>query len=332
LGRDGDADHDRHVIALHLAFVVVGLVLLTKAADQFVLGAARISLALRMSAVVVGAVVVGFGTSAPEMLVSSLAALGGDAEIGLGNIVGSNVANLTLVLGTAAIVVPIGIQSETLRREAPLMVAATILFGVLVQDGIAWWEAGVLLVAMAAVLVIVIRSGGVPDPELEDEVEEYADTDHVHPLRGEVIRTLIGLLGTLIGAQLLVTGAVEIAEAADLSGGFVGFTLVAVGTSLPELVTSIAAARAGETDLIVGNLLGSNIFNSLVVGAALALAGTGGIDAPMLLGRGVVMMVVVAVAIVAHMALRRRFLRWEGAALIAGYGASVLLLGGTSSS
>ena len=320
------------MLALHLALVVAGLVLLTKAADQFVLGAARISLALRLSAVVVGAVVVGFGTSAPEMLVSALAAIGGDGEIGLGNIVGSNVANLTLVLGVAALIVPITIHSETLRREAPLMVAAAVLFGLLVQDGVAWWEAGVLIVAMAGVLVVIVRAGGTPDPDLESEVGEFADTAHPHALRGEVVRTIIGLVGTVVGAQLLVTGAVEIADWAGLSGGFVGFTLVAVGTSLPELVTSAAAARAGETDLIIGNLLGSNIFNSLLVGASLALAGTGGIDAPSLLGRGVVMMLVVSVGAVALMARNRRVGRWEGVVLLGAYAACVALLGGTSAS
>ena len=315
------------MLALNVALVVVGLVLLSKAADQFVLGAARISLALRVSAVVVGAVVVGFGTSAPEMLVSTIAAVGGDAEIGLGNIIGSNVANLTLVLGAAALFVPIGIHGGVLRREAPLMVGGTIVLAVLAQDGVEVWEALVLLGLMAGALYLIIRSGGIPDPELEEEVEEFADEDHPHPIRGEAVRTVLGLLGTLAGAQLLVTGAVEIADAAGLSGGFVGFTLVAVGTSLPELVTSVVAARAGEPDLIVGNLLGSNLFNSLVVGASLVFAS--GIDAPELLGRGVLMMVVVAVGVWAMMAGRRQVVRWEGAALIAAYGASVALLGGT---
>ncbi|QGG94908.1 calcium/sodium antiporter [Actinomarinicola tropica] len=314
------------MLVLHILFVVVGLVVLTKAADQFVLGAARISLALRISAVVVGAVIVGFGTSAPEMLVSTLAALDGNAEVGLGNIVGSNVANLTLVLGAAALIVRVGIHDGVLRREAPLMLGAVALFALLVQDGVAGWEAAVLLVVMVAVLTIIIRSGGLPDPELEEEVEEFADEAHPHPLKGEVVRTVIGLLGTLLGAQLLVTGAVEVADAAGLSGGFVGFTLVAVGTSLPELVTTVAAARAGETDLIVGNLLGSNIFNSLIVGATMGFA-SGGLDAPKLLGIGVVMMVAIAGGLVVLMLARRQLTRIEGGGLILAYGASVALLG-----
>lgn len=316
------------MLLVHLLLVLVGLALLTRAADAFVLGAARISLALRISAVVVGAVVVGFGTSAPEMLVSALAAIDGNAEVGLGNIIGSNVANLTLVLGTGALFVVIGVDDGVLRREAPLTFVATVIFAVLVQDGVAPWESAVLLLSMVGVLVLVIRSGGMPDPELEEDVEDFADQAHPHELRVEVVRTGLGLVGTLVGAQMLVTGAVELADAAGLSGGFVGFTLVAIGTSLPELVTAVAAARAGDTDLIVGNLLGSNIFNSLLVGAVMGFAGAGGLDAPELLGRGVAMMVLIVGAVVVLMIGRRRFGRAEGIGLLAAYAATVTLLGG----
>jgi cation:H+ antiporter len=315
-------------VILDIFLVAVGLVLLAKAADQFVLGAARIALVLRISAVVVGAVVVGFGTSAPEMLVSGVAAWQGNAEVGVGNVVGSNVANLTLVLGAAALIVPIGIAGATLRKETPLMVASVVLFAVLVQGGITPIEAIVLLGALAATLAVILLTGGaVPDPELEREVAEFADRAHMPRMRTEVFRTIIGLAGTVLGAQMLVEGAVGIADAAGLSGGFVGFTLVAIGTSLPELVTAIAAARAGEPDLIVGNLLGSNIFNSLAVGAVLVLAGTNDLDAPKLLGVGTAAMVVVALGTWLLMITRRRITRWEGALLLAAYGVSVVLVG-----
>lgn len=313
---------------LDIAFVLVGLVLLTKAADQFVLGAARLALVMRISAVVVGAVVIGFGTSTPEMLVSGLAAWRGDVGVAVGNVVGSNVANLTLVLGIAALILPIGIAGSTLRRETPLMVVSVGLFAVLVQDGITVVEAIVLLVALASVVALIIRSGRArSDPELESEVAEYADRAHLPRARVEVLRTVGGLVGTLAGAQLLVVGAVGIAESAGLSGGFVGFTLVAVGTSMPELVTAVAAARAGEPDLIVGNLLGSNIFNSLAVGAVLVLAGGAEADAPRLLSVGVAVMVGVALGVWLLMLTDRRVVRWEGALLVAAYGASVVLIG-----
>ncbi|MFP3907861.1 MAG: calcium/sodium antiporter [Acidimicrobiales bacterium] len=313
---------------LDIVMVAVGLVLLAKAADQFVLGAARIALVLRISAVVVGAVVVGFGTSAPEMLVSGVAAFRGDPEVGVGNVVGSNVANLTLVLGAAALIVPVGIAGSTLRKETPLMVGSVVLFAIFVQGGISWWEAVVLLVALVASLGFIIATGGTtPDPELEREVAEFTHRAHMPRLRVEVLRTVAGLVGTVVGAQLLVTGAVGIADAAGLSGGFVGFTLVAIGTSLPELVTAIAAARAGEPDLIVGNLLGSNLFNSLAVGAVLVLAGTGDLEAPRLLGVGVLAMVAVGFGTWVLMITGRKVTRWEGAFLLAVYAGSVVLVG-----
>jgi cation:H+ antiporter len=315
-------------VILDIAFIAVGLVLLAKAADQFVMGAARIALVMRISAVVVGAVVVGFGTSAPEMLVSGVAAWQGDAEVGIGNVVGSNVANLTLVLGAAALILPIGITGSTLRKETPIMVAAVVLFAWFVQGGITVVEAIILLVALLVALGVLIKTGGAtPDPELEREVAEFTDRSHMPRLRVEVIRTIGGLIGTVAGAQLLVTGAVSIADEFGLSGGFVGFTLVAIGTSLPELVTAVAAARAGEPDLIVGNLLGSNLFNSLAVGAVLVLAGTSEIDAPRLLGVGVVAMVAVALGAWAMMLTRRKIVRWEGALLLVVYLGAVALIG-----
>jgi cation:H+ antiporter len=315
-------------LLIQFAFVAVGLVLLAKAADQFVLGAARIALVLRISAVVVGAVVVGFGTSAPEMLVSGVAAWQGDPEVGIGNVVGSNVANLTLVLGAAVLIIPIGISGSVLRKETPLMVGSVVLFAWFVQGGITPIEAAVLLVALAVALFLLIKTGGTsPDPELEREVAEFADRAHMPRLRVEVLRTLAGLVGTVAGAQLLVTGAVNLADEWGLSGGFVGFTLVAIGTSLPELVTAVAAARAGEPDLIVGNLLGSNLFNSLAVGAVLALAGSAELDAPRLLGVGVVSMIAVALGVWVLMITGRRLTRWEGAFLLMAYAGAVVLIG-----
>jgi cation:H+ antiporter len=317
-------------VILDIAMVAVGLVLLAKAADQFVLGAARIALVLRISAVVVGAVVVGFGTSAPEMLVSGVAAFQGDPEVGIGNVIGSNVANLTLVLGAAALILPIGIAGSTLRKETPLMVASVVLFAIFIQNGIMWWEALVLLGALVVSLGLLIAKGGAgPDPELEREVAEFTERAHMPRLRVEVVRTTGGLIGTVIGAQLLVMGAVGIADGFGFSGGFVGFTLVAIGTSVPELVTAIAAARAGEPDLIVGNLLGSNLFNSLAVGAVLVLAGGAEVDAPRLLSVGVIAMIAVALGAWMLMITNRRIVRWEGALLLIVYAASVALIGPT---
>lgn len=296
--------------------LVVGLAALTWAADQFVLGAVRVSARLRLSMVLIGAVVVGFGTSAPEMVVSGLAARQGELDIAVGNIIGSNVANLSLVLGAAALVVPILVASPNIRREAPLSLAGTILFALLVQNGLTATEGLILLIVLVAIIsVIVVGSMGGPDEEITSEVEEFledGDTD----LRREVIRTLIGIIVTVVSAQVLVESATGIAAELGLAEGFVGVSIVALGTSLPELATSLQAARKSETDLIVGNLLGSNLFNSLAVGAVAALAGPGSVEDVTLTGRGIGIMLAVSVLATVFMATGRRVVRWEGGMLL----------------
>ncbi len=312
---------------LFLIASVAGLVLLAVAADHFVVGATRMASILRVSPVVIGAVVIGFGTSVPEFLVSVLAAAQGDTGLGLGNIIGSNIANLTLVLGVAALVVPMAISSTTLRREAPLSAAACVLFGVLVWDGFTRLEGVALVIGLALILGYILmdaRRGS--DDELVAEVAEYLDGAlRVTPAR-ETVRTLGGLVGTVIGAQLLIYGAVNIAAELDLAEGFVGLTLVALGTSLPELVTAVAAARKGEDELIVGNLLGSNIFNSLAVGAAIALIAPGPLDNQDLVRIGLVVMLAVVAAGWLFMATRRTVQRWEAVLLLIAYVAAVPVL------
>jgi cation:H+ antiporter len=313
------------VIQLVLA-VVGGLVLLTFASDQFVAGAARLSVALKISAVVVGAVVIGFGTSAPEMLVSGIAAAQGSLDIAVGNIIGSNIANLSLVLGVAALIAPMAVASGTLKREAPLSAAAVVVIALVVQGGISRLQGVLLLVALVVALGVIMwsaRSGG--DEELGAEVEEMVG-DVQTKIGVEVVRTLLGLIGTVGGAQLLVWGAQGIAGEIGLSEGFVGLTLVAVGTSLPELVTSIQAARKGEHDLIAGNLLGSNLFNSLAVGGIAGVVGPGRLADPDIAGSGAIVMVALALGAWLFMGTGRTVHRWEGGVLLGVYLVSVPLL------
>ena len=308
---------------LSLVAIAVGLVLLAYAADQFVLGAARVALVLRVAPVVVGVVVVGFGTSSPELLVSTLAALDGEPEVAIGNIVGSNLANLTLLLGIGALLVPLTVASGVVRREAPLAVTAMAAFAVLVQGGLGRLEGALLLLAMAATIALVlrgVRSGDALGPETEELAES------THRLGSESARTLLGLLGTLAGAQLLLTGALDVAAELDLGEGFVGATLVAIGTSLPELVTVVQSARRSETDLIVGNLLGSNLFNSLAVGGATGLVGAGSVDAANLTVVASLGAVLAGAAAWAMMHTDDRVSRREGAVLVVGYVAIVPLL------
>ena len=310
---------------LSLLGVVAGLALLTWSADLFVAGAARLAARLRLSTVVIGAVVIGFGTSAPEMVVSAIASGQGHLDIAVGNIIGSNVANLSLVLGSAALAIPIAVRSPTMRREAPLSLAGVILFAALVQGGLTRLEGLVLAAALAIALWIVLATSK-EDPEIGDEVTEYLADAGSTGLGREVGRTLVGLVGTLMAAQLLVVAASDVARRFGLPEGFIGLTIVAIGTSLPELATSLQAARKGETDLIIGNLLGSNLFNSLAVGAIAGLVGPGPLGDPQLAGAATLLMIGIGVAATLFMATGRTVVRWEGGLLLIGYVVALPLL------
>ena len=304
-----------------LAFLaaVIGIALLSKAADEFVEGAAAIAVALKISPVVVGAVIVGFGTSVPELLVSGISAVGGDTDVGVGNIIGSNIANLTLILGSAALLLPLGINTGVLRREAPLSTLSVLAFaGVLMGGSLIWWEGVLLLLGLAVSLIVILQAGRSESTErYEAEISEFVDDDA--SVSGAAIRTTLGLIGTVAGAWLLVWGAVTAADELGVSGGFIGITLVAVGTSLPELVTAVVAARKGEDDLIIGNLLGSNLFNSFAVGGTVAILGNGPIADATLATTENAFMVVVAVGALLAMVTRRRFSRIEGGLFLAAF-------------
>lgn len=310
-----------------------GLVLLAVAPDRFVAGSAGLADRLGVSRVVVGAVVVGFGTSTPEMLVSGLAAHGGEAEVGIGNVIGSNMANLGLILGVAALIGPIGVPAGLLRRELPLMLGATVVFALAVQGGLSRFEGLMLFVALAAVLVVLVRQATTVDPdsgqsELADEVQEFLTQESVQSSRRMVADTFAGLAGTLAGAQLLVWGAIDVAERLDLSGGFIGLTIVALGTSLPELVTAVAAARAGEDQLILGNVLGSNLFNCLAVGGVIGVVGPAALDDSALTVTAVGLMLVVTGLATIVLMRRHRVTRHEAVGLLVAYLACLPLLAG----
>ena len=305
-------------LAVALLEVVIGLYLLARTADVFVDNAAGAAAALRVSPVVIGAVVVGFGTSAPELLVSSLAAADGNLDLGVGNVVGSNVANLTLVLGAAALIVPILVTREVLAREAPLSLLAVLLFAFFTTGGLERWEGFALLGAMVVAIGWLIVGGRIDAADLPAEVGSGA--------AGYLLRTVAGLVGTVLGAQLLVWGATAIADRLGMTGGFIGFTLVAIGTSLPELVTAVVAARKGETELILGNLLGSNMFNSLTVGGVIAVIGAGPILDGGLASIGVAFMSLVAFTAWAFMVTRKRVHKIEAVLLLAAWFISIVLL------
>jgi cation:H+ antiporter len=311
-------------MALTVVVILAGLGLLAVAPDRFVLGAAGLADRYGVSRVLIGAVIIGFGTSAPEMLVSGLAAASGEPEVGVGNIIGSNMANLGLVIGVAGLVAALRVPGELLRREVPLVIAATVAFAIAVQDGLTRREGLALLAGLAVALVIVVRGASRPaqgavDTDFGVEIDEFLAPEVRAGLTRLGLDAGLGLLGTLIGAQLLVTGAIDVAEELDLSGGFVGITIAAIGTSLPELVTAVAAARKGEDQLIIGNVLGSNLFNSLGVGGIVGLVGPGVITDAKLTVTGVVLMLVMTALGTWALASRRAVQRWQAAGLLVAY-------------
>ncbi|MGH9214296.1 MAG: calcium/sodium antiporter [Acidimicrobiales bacterium] len=314
---------------LAIGALVAGLGLLAIAPDRFMAGSAALADRFGVSRIVIGAVVIGFGTSTPEMLVSGVAALRDEPEVGIGNIVGSNIANIGLIVGVAALVCRLSVPAGLLRRELPLTVAATLAFAIAVQDGIERGEAVVLLACLAVSIVVLVRVAGVSEGEsgeLVDEIGEFLAEEEVLPPRRFVVDVVLGLVGTLVGAQLLVSGALEVADQFDLSGGFVGVTVVALGTSLPELVTAVVAARAGEDQLILGNVLGSNLFNSLAVGGIVGLAGPAAVDdASLTVGAVGLMLAMTALGTVA-MIRKQKVTRGEALTLLVTYLACVPLL------
>jgi cation:H+ antiporter len=335
------------VLVLYLLACVAGLVLLARSSDELVLGSSALAERIGVPTVAVGVVIIGFGTSAPELLVSGLASLAGSPAIGVGNIVGSNIANLTLVLGTAAVVAPLVVRAEVIRREVPVALAASVAFGVAVQSGLTRVEGLLLLAGLAVALTLLLRwslavrrtdGEGTPasdedaeddeDDELRKDVDSFLSETAGKTLRGVCGQALLGLVGTLAGAQALVWGAVGVARVASIDEGVIGVTIVAIGTSLPELVTAVQASRRGETDLIIGNLLGSNLFNALAVGGVVALAGPGPAGGPGLTCSGVLLMLSFSVLASVFMWRRLVVLRWEGAVLLAAYLASLPLIAG----
>lgn len=258
-----------------LAFlaVVVGLALLVWSADRFVEGAASTARHLGMPSLLIGMVIVGFGTSAPEMVVSALAATQGNPGLALGNAYGSNITNIALILGLTALISPIAFQSRVLRQELPILTAVTLLAVWQLWDGeISRHDAVVLLGVFATLMIWSVWHGlRRTDDALGNEVADELAVRAL-PIGRAVLWLAIGLLLLIASSRILVWGAVEIAQGFGVSDLIIGLTIVAVGTSLPELASSVIATRKGEHDIALGNVLGSNLFNTLaVVGIAGAI-------------------------------------------------------------
>lgn len=254
--------------------LIIGFVLLIKGADFFVDGASKIATALRVSPLIIGLTIVAFGTSAPEATVSIVAALEGSAGVTIGNVVGSNIFNITLVVGIGALILPMTVESETIRKEIPFTLLAGVVALVMVSDNslnqsasniISRGDGFILLFFFAIFLYYIFEVARRGNNELEPTTQERP------PLGKNIIFTVIGLVAIVFGGDLVVDSASEIALSFGMSETLVGLTIVAIGTSLPELITTITAALKKETDIALGNIVGSNIFNLFLVLGATAV-------------------------------------------------------------
>ncbi|MGB0744576.1 MAG: calcium/sodium antiporter [Opitutales bacterium] len=252
---------------LLVALVVLGFVALTFGGDWLTNGAAAISVNLKINPVIIGLTVVSMATSMPE-LVTSLLAAKESPGLAIGNILGSNIANIGLILGITALFAPLAIQLRLIRREVPILIAVTLLFTLFAIGGFQRWEGVLLLFLTIAYLIYVISSvkyeSDIVNSEFLEEVEEASKT--APPKACALV--LVGALLLGFGADILVGGSVELASRMGISDVLIGLTIVAIGTSLPELAASVAAARSGHSDICAGNIVGSNLFNLVLIGGS----------------------------------------------------------------
>jgi cation:H+ antiporter len=311
-----------------LFWLLGGLGLLVLGAEWLVRGASRLAARAGVSPLVIGLTVVAFGTSAPELAVSVSSALSGRADLALGNVVGSNISNVLLILGASAIVTPLLVAARLIRLEVPIMVGVSVAVWALALDGTLARAEGVLLIAGAVGYgVLQVRQS---QRETATVNQEYARGFGGPPARWarDVGRVLAGCALLVVGSGLLVEGAVVAARALGVSELVIGLTIVAAGTSLPELATSILAAARGERDIAVGNVVGSNIFNMLLVlGTSAAVAPQGIAVSPAALRFDLPVMITVALACLPIFASGHVIARWEGALFLSYYGAYLLYLG-----
>ena len=308
-----------------IVFVVTGLLLLLVGGGMLVNGAVGLARGWRVSPLVIGLTVVAFGTSAPELVVSLNAALSGHPDIVLGNVVGSNIANVLAMIGIAALFAPILIVGMTVRRDGTILLLVSLVFVSLCLRGTIDRPIGVLMVLLLVGYTVwsfwAARRAAAPAiAGLGDEIKEAS----TKPWEA-MLFTVGGIAGVIIGADLLIDGAVEVARLAGLSEAVIGLSLVAFGTSLPEIATAGMAAWRGHSDLAIGNVLGSNLFNILAIAGITALVVPVPVAAE-LLAFDLWVMLAVTVGLSLMITVRRRIGRLEGAALVAGYGLYITLI------
>ncbi|MGF1716256.1 calcium/sodium antiporter [Photobacterium chitinilyticum] len=301
-----------------IVLLSIGLALLVWSADRLVFGAAALAKNLGVAPLVIGMTILAMGSSAPEMMVSATAALDGKTDTAVGNVLGSNIANIALILGLTALLKPLAISSGIIRRELPLMMVVTLLAGALLWDNHLGFIEGVLLVILFVIFLLVMlkisrnakASGDPLAKEQESEIPDGVSN------KAALVWVVIGLVLLPYAASMLVDSAVTIAKYFGMSDLVIGLTIIAIGTSLPELAASIASIHKGEDDMAVGNIIGSNVFNILAVMGIPGLLNPS-VLSPLAMGRDYYVMLGVSILLVL-MALgkRRRINRVEGAVLI----------------
>lgn len=305
---------------IDIIFIVIGLVILIAGAEGLVRGASSLAANLNISALVIGLTVVSFGTSAPELTVNLLAAANGSPDLAVGNVVGSNIGNILLILGICAIIVPLKVKSSTVWKEIPLALLGVLLLLIMGNDrffdGVGFNSItrtdGITLLALMVIFMYYIFGLAKGSRQKTEEIEDVGEEVRLYSVPASGLLTLAGLVALVAGGRLLVSGATNIAEAAGLSEALIGLTIVAIGTSLPELATSVVAALKKQADIAIGNIVGSNIFNVFfVIGTTstiLALPITSALTVDILISIGATLLLLLFMLIGG----RHRLVRWEG--------------------
>lgn len=309
---------------LALLWIVLGAALLFAGAEGLVRGASSLARRFGLSPLVIGLTVLAFGTSMPELVVSVSAALEGVSAIAVGNVVGSNIGNIALILGITALIRPPRVQAQVVRVDVPVMIAVSLLVLALLADGVLGrLEGAALVLGLLGYVAFQLLAARKEPGAVQEEFDEGVPPVTGSPVM-DVLLVLAGLGLLVLGARWLVSGAVTLAESFGVPEAVIGLTVVAIGTSLPELATSVVAALRGEGDLAVGNVVGSNIFNLLgILGIAavvhpLSSAGIGLVDLGVMLGLSILLLPLMRSGLSVN--------RWEGGVLLATYGAYMVHL------
>ena len=314
----------------NIVFLILGLVLLVGGAEYLVRGAARLASAAGVSSLVVGLTVVAFGTSSPELAVSVVAAFKGQADLAIGNVVGSNIFNILFILGLSAVIIPLVVAQQLVRFDVPLMIGVSFLLLLLGLDGNIGRFDGILLFGgvLAYTIFLIRQSRKESSAEVKAEYEDEFGSGKDSPAwLKNISLVILGLVGLVIGSKWLVDSAVSIAQAFGVSELIIGLTIVAAGTSMPEVATSVVAALRGERDIAVGNVVGSNIFNILcVIGLSSIVSPSGVAISETALRFDIPVMIAVAVACLPVFFAGYRITRLNGVVFLLFYAAYLVYL------